>query len=85
MSLQQRLYSGSVQDSFVSFINKPIHQEKFFKTIANKLNIQEQQKIEMPLHHPSDVKILIVDDNQANLHLASELLKNLDFNVILLM
>lgn len=79
---QQRLYSGSVQDSFVSFINKPIHQEKFFKTIASKLNIQEQQKIEMPLHHPSDVKILIVDDNQANLHLASELLKNLDFNVL---
>lgn len=79
---QQRIYSGAIQESFVSFISKPVHQSHFLNLLASKLNLNSQFSTEKVMSHPSDATILIVDDNPANLHLASELLKNLEFKVL---
>jgi two-component system sensor histidine kinase BarA len=82
----QRLLRTNGQNLHTPFINKPIAYDSLLKLLCNKLNIslsetrQEQTagtKNNLPL-----TSVLLVDDNPANLQLASELLRGLNTQVV---
>jgi two-component system sensor histidine kinase BarA len=84
----QRLFRQGVDSCSTTFINKPISYEALLETLARQMDI--------PLKRPGDTqskgpnaggkpaaRILVVDDNPANLQLAGELLRGLNTEVIL--
>lgn len=80
----QRLFKAHAEDSGVLFINKPIAYDALLQTLGRQLDIhikevrdQEQDEAQRPR-----AKVLLVDDNPANLQLASELLRGLNTEVI---
>jgi two-component system, NarL family, sensor histidine kinase BarA len=82
----QRLFKAHREDndSSVLFINKPIAYDALLQTLGRQLDIhikevrdQEQDEAQRP-----SARVLLVDDNPANLQLASELLRGLNTEVI---
>ncbi|ROQ20509.1 two-component system sensor histidine kinase BarA [Marinimicrobium koreense] len=84
----QRLFRQGVDSCSTTFINKPISYEALLETLARQMDI--------PLKRPGDAqskgpnagdkpaaRILVVDDNPANLQLAGELLRGLNTEVVL--
>jgi len=84
----QRLFRQGVDKCSTTFINKPISYEALLETLARQMDI--------PLKRPGDTqskgqnaggkpaaRILVVDDNPANLQLAGELLRGLNTEVVL--
>ncbi|WP_024460528.1 response regulator [Marinimicrobium sp. LS-A18] len=84
----QRLFRQGVDTCSTTFINKPISYEALLETLARQMDI--------PLKRPGDAqskgpnaggkpaaRILVVDDNPANLQLAGELLRGLNTEVVL--
>ncbi|WP_439510169.1 response regulator [Marinimicrobium koreense] len=84
----QRLFRQGVDTCSTTFINKPISYEALLETLARQMDI--------PLKRPGDTqskgpnaggkpaaRILVVDDNPANLQLAGELLRGLNTEVVL--
>ncbi|UZJ45779.1 response regulator [Marinimicrobium sp. C6131] len=84
----QRLFRQGVDHCSTSFVNKPISYDALLETLARQMDI--------PLKRPGDIqgkaqsaadkpaaRILVVDDNPANLQLAGELLRGLNTEVAL--
>lgn len=79
----QRLFRNHSDKSQVLFINKPIAYDSLLQTLGRQLDLhikdmREQEDEE--LLGPS-ISVLLVDDNPANLQLASELLRGLNTQV----
>nr|WP_324257686.1 response regulator [Cellvibrio fontiphilus] len=80
----QRLFRAYSEKSRVLFVNKPIAYDAFLQTLGRQLDlhikdVREQQDEEA--QRPS-ANVLLVDDNPANLQLASELLRGLNTQVV---
>lgn len=75
----QRLFRAHSDRSRVLFINKPIAYEALLQTLGRQLDlhIKDMREQEEEVLPPS-VAVLLVDDNPANLQLASELLRGLN-------
>ena len=80
----QRLFKAHTEESDILFINKPIAYDALLQTLGRQLDIhikevrdQEQDEAQRP-----SARVLLVDDNPANLQLASELLRGLNTEVI---
>jgi two-component system sensor histidine kinase BarA len=80
----QRLFKAHTEENGILFINKPIAYDALLQTLGRQLDIhikevrdQEQDEAQRP-----SAKVLLVDDNPANLQLASELLRGLNTEVI---
>ncbi len=83
----QRLFRQGVDNCTTAFINKPISYDTLLETLARQMDI--------PLSAPGNAgerasgnskpaaRILVVDDNPANLQLAGELLRGLNTDVSL--
>ncbi len=84
----QRLFRQGVDKCSTAFVNKPISYDALLETLARQMDI--------PLNAPGDARnksdstegkptarILVVDDNPANLQLAGELLRGLNTDVSL--
>ncbi|HWV16857.1 MAG TPA: ATP-binding protein [Cellvibrio sp.] len=85
-SAQQRFFRSGSHNSHTTFLNKPIAYDGLLKALCKKLNIsasenRSEQAIEARNQAPS-VSVLLVDDNPANLQLASELLRGLNTHVV---
>ncbi|MFO1390374.1 response regulator [Cellvibrio sp.] len=82
----QRLLRTNGQNMNTPFINKPIAYDVLLKLLCDKLNINlSQTRNEYPLGQKNDAplaSVLLVDDNPANLQLASELLRGLHTQVV---
>lgn len=80
----QRLFRAHSEKSQVLFINKPIAYDSLLQTLGRQLDLHikdlREQDEEEALR-PS-VSVLLVDDNLANLQLASELLRGLNTQVV---
>ena len=79
----QRLLRSHTEHSSILFINKPIAYEALLQSLGRQLDIhvkevrdQEQDEAQRP-----SARVLLVDDNPANLQLASELLRGLNTQV----
>lgn len=75
----QRLFRTYAENSRVLFINKPIAYDALLQTIGRQLDLhikdlREQEEEELQPR----ISVLLVDDNPANLQLASELLRGLN-------
>jgi len=82
----QRLLRANGQNVNTQFINKPIGYDALLKTLCDKLNISlsdacQQGLSSSPVNLPA-TSVLLVDDNPANLQLASELLRGLNTQVV---
>lgn len=79
----QRLFRNHSDKSRVLFINKPIAYDALLQTLGRQLDLhikdmreQEDDELARPR-----ISVLLVDDNPANLQLASELLRGLNTQV----
>ena len=79
----QRLFRAHSDKSQVLFVNKPIAYDALLQTLGRQLDLhikdlreQEEEDALRP-----NVSVLLVDDNLANLQLASELLRGLNLQV----
>ncbi len=80
----QRLFRAHSEKSQVLFINKPIAYEALLQTLGRQLDLHikdMREHDEEEALRPS-VSVLLVDDNLANLQLASELLRGLNTQVV---
>lgn len=81
----QRLFRSNGHNANTIFINKPIGYDQLFKTICDNLNISLSGS-SVPTTTPENAippaSVLLVDDNPANLQLASELLRGLNTQVV---
>jgi two-component system sensor histidine kinase BarA len=80
----QRLMRNNGEKGAASFISKPIAFEPLAQAISRMLdlNIRDPRpQIQLEVERPS-ANVLIVDDNPANLQLASELLRGLNTRVV---
>jgi len=80
----QRLFRAHSEKSQVLFINKPIAYDALLQTLGRQLDLhikdmreQDEEEAMRPI-----VSVLLVDDNLANLQLASELLRGLNTQVV---
>jgi two-component system sensor histidine kinase BarA len=80
----QRLFRGHSERSQILFINKPIAYDALLQTLGRQLDLhikdmreQDEEDALQP-----NVSVLLVDDNPANLQLASELLRGLNTQVV---
>ncbi|MEN0038669.1 MAG: response regulator [Cellvibrio sp.] len=80
----QRLFRAHSERSQVLFINKPIAYESLLQTLGRQLDLhikdmreQDEEDAQQP-----NISVLLVDDNLANLQLASELLRGLNTQVV---
>lgn len=80
----QRLFNSGAEKSTALFINKPVAYDALLQTLGRQLDIhikdlreQEDEAAQRP-----SVSVLLVDDNPANLQLASELLRGLNTQVV---
>ncbi len=83
-SAHQRLFNTGSEKSTALFINKPVAYDALLQTLGRQLDIhikdlreQEDEAAQRP-----SVSVLLVDDNPANLQLASELLRGLNTHVV---
>ncbi|HSC66429.1 MAG TPA: response regulator [Cellvibrio sp.] len=80
----QRLFRAHTEKSQVLFINKPVTYEALLQTLGRQLDLHikdMREQDEEEALRPS-VSVLLVDDNLANLQLASELLRGLNTQVV---
>ncbi|MCE3251145.1 MAG: response regulator [Cellvibrio sp.] len=80
----QRLFRAHTEKSQVLFINKPIAYDALLQTLGRQLDLHikdMREQDEEEALRPS-VSVLLVDDNLANLQLASELLRGLNTLVV---
>lgn len=80
----QRLFRAHSERSQVLFINKPIAYDALLQTLGRQLDLHikdMREQDEEDAQQPS-VSVLLVDDNLANLQLASELLRGLNTQVV---
>jgi two-component system sensor histidine kinase BarA len=80
----QRLFRTHSEKSQVLFINKPIAYDSLLQTLGRQLDLHikdMREQDEEEALRPS-VSVLLVDDNLANLQLASELLRGLNTQVV---
>lgn len=80
----QRLFRAHSERSQVLFINKPIAYDALLQTLGRQLDLHikdMREQDEEDALQPS-VSVLLVDDNLANLQLASELLRGLNTQVV---
>ncbi len=82
----QRLLRNNGQNLNTQFINKPIAYDALLKMLCDKLNINlseatHEQTNTSAANLPA-TSVLLVDDNPANLQLASELLRGLNTQVV---
>lgn len=78
----QRLFRTSVENLRVQFINKPIAYDALLQTIGRQLDLHIKDLREQEDEHLQPrISVLLVDDNPANLQLASELLRGLNTQV----
>ncbi|WP_051235636.1 response regulator [Marinimicrobium agarilyticum] len=83
----QRLFRQGVESCSTTFVNKPITYETLLETLARQMDIPlssgtGQEDAPRSPEEPPAARILVVDDNPANLQLASELLRGLNTDVI---
>lgn len=82
----QRLLRTNGQNINTTFINKPIAYDTLLKLLCDKLNINlAEARHEANTHSKGGspvTSVLLVDDNPANLQLASELLRGLNTQVV---
>lgn len=80
----QRLFNNSTEKSPVLFVNKPIAYDAFLQTLGRQLDlhIKDGREQDDELTQRPPVSVLLVDDNPANLQLASELLRGLNTQVM---
>jgi len=84
---QRRFVQGEQPESPIHFAIKPITQENLLETLTQALGItqtllpKEQASDHKETDARAQAKILVVDDNPANLQLACELLQDLDTQV----
>lgn len=80
---QQRLFRAYSEKSPVLFVNKPISYDALLQTLGRQLDlhIKDLRDQDEEAQRPS-VSVLLVDDNLANLQLASELLRGLNTQVV---
>jgi two-component system sensor histidine kinase BarA len=84
-SAHQRVFKNGAEKSRIVYVNKPITYDMLLQTVSRQLNISVK---EPRLHANAEdnkrprASVLIVDDNPANLQLASELLRGLNTYVI---
>lgn len=80
----QRLFRANSERSQILFVNKPISYDALLQTLGRQLDLHikdlRDQEDEEALR-PS-ASVLLVDDNPANLQLASELLRGLNTQVV---
>ncbi len=78
----QRLFRNHSDKSRALFINKPIAYDALLQTLGRQLDlhIKDMREQDEDLLQPS-ISVLLVDDNPANLQLASELLRGLNTQV----
>ncbi|WP_323815040.1 response regulator [Cellvibrio sp. NN19] len=80
----QRLFRAHSDKSQVLFVNKPIAYDALLQTLGRQLDLHikdMREQDEEDALRPS-VSVLLVDDNLANLQLASELLRGLNLQVV---
>ncbi len=80
----QRLFRAHTEQNSTLFINKPIAYESLLQSLGRQLDVhikelrdQEAEDLLRPT-----AKVLLVDDNPANLQLAAELLRGLNTQVV---
>ncbi len=82
----QRLFRNDGNNLNTNFINKPIGYDALLKLLCEKLNISlydtHQEQTNQPAQNLPSSSVLLVDDNPANLQLASELLRGLNTQVV---
>lgn len=83
---QQRQFRSGDNNMNTAFIRKPIAYDSLLKTLCEKLhislsNFHNEDHITIDTTTPS-ASVLLVDDNPANLQLASELLRGLNTQVV---
>ncbi|RZA09327.1 MAG: HAMP domain-containing protein, partial [Moraxellaceae bacterium] len=82
----QRLLRSSGQNLNTHFINKPIGYDALLKTLCDELNINlsdaRAEQVNNTAANMPATSVLLVDDNPANLQLASELLRGLNTQVV---
>lgn len=84
-SAHQRQFKSSTERSRVVFVNKPITVDALQQTLSRQLNIaikEQQRALNVDENQRPNASVLIVDDNPANLQLASELLRGLNIHVV---
>jgi two-component system sensor histidine kinase BarA len=80
----QRLFRAHSEKSQVLFINKPISYDALLQTLGRQLDlhIKDMREQDEEENQRPNVSVLLVDDNLANLQLASELLRDLNTQVV---
>lgn len=82
----QRLLRTNGQNLNTPFVNKPIAYDALLKLLCEKLNINltkaPYEAVISAKHNTPSASVLLVDDNPANLQLASELLRGLNTQVV---
>lgn len=83
---QQRFLRSGGNNIHTAFINKPIAYDSLLKMLCKKLNISSDDArgdiYQEPASNTPSASVLLVDDNPANLQLASELLRGLNIHVV---
>lgn len=83
---QQRFFRSGGNNMHTAFINKPISYEALLKMLCKKLNISlnecRSDNNQEANNSAPTASVLLVDDNPANLQLASELLRGLNTHVV---
>lgn len=75
----QRLFRAYSEKSRVLFINKPIAYDALLQTLGRQLDLHIKDMREQEDENSApNIAVLLVDDNPANLQLASELLRGLN-------
>lgn len=79
----QRLFKNGNEQSRLLFVNKPITYDNLLQTVSRQLNITvKDQRLTANNNQRANASVLLVDDNPANLQLASELLLGLNTQVV---
>lgn len=85
-SVHQRMFRTNGNNLNTTFIQKPIAYDNLLKTLCDKLGITlnevQQEQNDSNSHGNPSASVLLVDDNPANLQLASELLRGLNTQVV---
>jgi two-component system sensor histidine kinase BarA len=84
-SAHQRQFKNGAERSRVVFVNKPITADALQQTLGRQLNIaikEQRSALHGDENQRPNASVLIVDDNPANLQLASELLRGLNIHVV---